>query len=174
MGARRCASEGTADMNDAATHTTSPGPLGEQTAHAATEAEIDLASLLAKAGILIFEYDADGYLLCASGSCLGGGDPELEVRMGLATPTSVRRATGGSMVVEWVRIADRTIAVHHEPVRSDREHIERVVATAFDITNLAATLAPMGRSIVTPLHMEGAPARPRPALLDVLEARRGP
>ena len=100
----------------------------------------DLAPLLEKAGILMFEYDRDGILLCASGSCLGGGDPELEVRMGLATPTSVRRAAAGQMVIEWIRIGDRTIAVHHEPVRSERDLIDRVVVTAFDVTPVASAL----------------------------------
>ena len=138
-------------------------PFGERTAETYTEADadLDLAPLLAKAGILMFEYDADGILLCASGSCLGAGDPELEVRMGLVTPASVRRATSGQMVVEWIRIEDRTIAVHHEPVRGDDcDHVERVVVTAFDVTELRTALP----DIVTPLHMTGAPAKPRPAL----------
>ena len=111
-----------------------------------TESSTDLAPLLEKAGILMFEYDIDGILLSASGSCLGGSDPELEVRMGIVTPSSVRRATSGQMVIEWIRIADRTIAVHHEPVRDEEERVERVVVTAFDVTPVAAALrqnAPM-------------------------------
>lgn len=145
------------------TTTQAAWPLGERTAETYTvaDADLDLAPLLAKAGILMFEYDADGILLCATGSCLGAGDPELEVRMGLVTPASVRRATSGQMVVEWIRIEDRTIAVHHEPVRGeDCDHIERVVVTAFDVTDLGRALP----EIVTPLHMTGAPAKPRPAL----------
>jgi len=106
----------------------------------ATESERDLAPLLEKAGILMFEYDVDGILICASGSCLGGGDPELEVRMGIVTPSSVRRATAGQMVIEWVRIGTRTIAVHHEPVRDARDQVERVVVTAFDVTPVATAL----------------------------------
>lgn len=102
--------------------------------------EHDLAPLLEKAGILMFEYDADGVLLSASGSCLGSTDPELEVRMGIVTPASVRRATGGQMVIEWIRIGDRTIAVHHEPVRGECDHVERVVVTAFDVTPVASAL----------------------------------
>jgi hypothetical protein len=105
-----------------------------------TNDERDLAPLLEKAGILMFEYDVDGILLSASGSCLGGGDPELEVRMGIVTPGSVRRATGGQMVIEWIRIGDRTIAVHHEPVRGECDHVERVVVTAFDVTPVAREL----------------------------------
>ncbi len=106
----------------------------------ATELDHDLAPLLQKAGILLFEYDADGVLLHASGSCLGGPDPELEVRMGIATPMSVRRATSGQIVIEWIRIGDRTIAVHHEPVRGECDHVERVVVTAFDVTPVAAQM----------------------------------
>ena len=60
--------------------------------------------------------------------------------MGLATPTSVRRAAAGQMVIEWIRIGDRTIAVHHEPVRSERDLIDRVVVTAFDVTPVASAL----------------------------------
>jgi hypothetical protein len=106
----------------------------------ATESDKDLAPLLEKAGILMFEYDSDGILICASGSCLGGGDAELEVRMGIVTPSSVRRATAGQMVIEWVRIGDRTIAVHHEPVRGASDLVERVVVTAFDVTPVAKAL----------------------------------
>ena len=106
----------------------------------ATQTDADLAPLLEKAGILMFEYDIDGILMSASGSCLGGGDPELEVRMGIVTPASVRRATSGQMVIEWIRIGDRTIAVHHEPVRGERDLVERVVVTAFDVSPVATAL----------------------------------
>ena len=106
----------------------------------ANDGDRDLAPLLEKAGILMFEYDLDGILLCATGSCLGGGDPELEVRMGIVTPASVRRAISGQMVIEWIRIGDRTIAVHHEPVRGECDHVERVVVTAFDVTPVARQL----------------------------------
>jgi hypothetical protein len=105
-----------------------------------TEIGHDLAPLLEKAGILMFEYDVDGILLSASGSCLGGASPELEVRMGIVTPGSVRRATSGQMVIEWIRLGDRTVAVHHEPVRGEGDRIERVVATAFDVTPIASAL----------------------------------
>jgi hypothetical protein len=44
------------------------------------------------------------------------------------------------MVIEWIRIGDRTIAVHHEPVRSERDLIDRVVVTAFDVTPVASAL----------------------------------
>lgn len=95
-----------------------------------TDAATELAPLLAEAGILIFEYDAEGFLLGAAGSCLGSPDPALEVRAGLASPDTVRRAVAGELVVEELRISDRTIAVRHEPVRTDRGDVERVVATA--------------------------------------------
>lgn len=98
------------------------------------ETESDLVPLLAKAGILIFEYDADGYLLRASGSALGYGDPELEVRAGLVTPESVRRAVGGAAFTERVEVGSRCIAVRHEPVCDASGRALRVLATACDVT----------------------------------------
>lgn len=93
----------------------------------------DLAALLAQAHILMFEYDADGFLLGAVGSCIGGPDPEIEIRAGLVSPAVVRRAAGGERVMDRTRVAGRWIAVVHEPVRGERGQIERVLATAFDI-----------------------------------------
>ncbi len=100
-----------------------------------TTSELDLAPLLARARILMFEYDADGFLLSASGSCLGSCDPELEVRAGLITPSAVRRACGGEEFVERVSVDGRTIAVRHQPVRGDGGGIDRVLVTAFDLSH---------------------------------------
>lgn len=97
----------------------------------------ELAPLLAQAHILMFEYDADGFLVSAVGSCIGGSDPEMEVRAGLVTPSVVRRAASGERVVDRTRIGSRWIAVVHEPVRGERGRIERVLATAFDIGDRA-------------------------------------
>lgn len=93
----------------------------------------DLAGLLARAGILMFSYDPDGYLLSATGSCLGGGDAALEVRAGLVTPGVVRRAALGERVVECVHIGEREVAVVHEPVLNERGGVERILATAFPV-----------------------------------------
>ncbi len=98
----------------------------------------DLEALLTKAGILMFEYDVDGFLLTASGSCLGGSDPAMEVHAGLVTPSVVRRAAGGEIVIDQVRVADRTISVRHEPVRGDDGRTVKVLATACDVTALVA------------------------------------
>jgi len=106
------------------------------------EIAADLAPLLAKARILMFEYDADGFLTQAVGSCLGGSDPELEVRAGLVSPDVVRRTVAGETVVVQARVGDRTIEVRHEPIRSERGRIERVVATAFDVTGPAPAVMP--------------------------------
>ncbi len=97
-----------------------------------TEIAIDLEALLSRAHILMFEYDADGYLLSASGSCLGGTDPRLEIRAGLITPQAVRRACSGERVVERTRLSGLDIEIVHEPVRSDRG-VERVRATAYSL-----------------------------------------
>ncbi len=97
----------------------------------------DLAPLLAQAHILMFEYDADGFLVSAVGSCIGGGDPEIEVRAGLVSPSVVRRAAAGERVVDRTRLGGRWIAVVHEPVRDARGLVERVLATAFDIGDRA-------------------------------------
>src|SRR6266511_382375 len=75
----------------------------------------ELGPLLARAHILMFEYDTDGFLLSAVGSCLGA-DPDVEVRAGLVSPAIVRRAIAG------------------EPVIGRAGTVERVLATAFDVT----------------------------------------
>lgn len=95
----------------------------------------ELGPLLTQARILMFEYDADGILLSAVGSCLGGADPEIEVRAGLVSPSVVRRAVGGERVVDRTRICGRSIAVLHEPVRGERGPVERVLATAFEVAD---------------------------------------
>lgn len=92
-----------------------------------------LGPLLAQAHILMFEYDRDGFLLSAVGSCVGGAEPDIEVRAGLVSPAVVRRAVAGERVVDRTRVAGRWIAVVHEPVRDERGQVERVLATAFDI-----------------------------------------
>ncbi len=104
------------------------------------DTERDLEPLLAKAGILMFEYDMDGFLLNATGSCLGGSDPAMEVHAGLVTPAIVRQAVGGEVVLDQVRVADRTISVRHEPVRGEDGRTVRVLATACDVTTLLAGL----------------------------------
>ncbi len=105
--------------------------------------ERDLAPLLAQAGILMFEYDVDGFLIRASGSCLGGSDPTIEVRAGLVTPSVVRRAAAGETVIDEVQVADRTIAVRHEPVRGDGGQTVKIVATACDITRRETATPPV-------------------------------
>lgn len=99
--------------------------------------DTELAPLLASARILIFEYDRDGFLMSASGSCLGGGDPALEVRSGLVSPDVVRRAVSGSAVVERLTVHGRQIAMRHDPVRGPSGTVDRVVVTAVDVTELA-------------------------------------
>ena len=104
------------------------------------EIAAELGPLLAKAHILMFEYDADGFLVSATGSCLGGAAPEMEVRAGLVSPSVVRRAATGERVVDRTRIGSRSIAVIHEPVRDQRGHVRRILATAVDVTEpVAAT-----------------------------------
>jgi hypothetical protein len=98
----------------------------------------ELAHLLAKAGILMFEYDRDGFLIAASGSCLGTAVPDLELRAGLLSAASVRRATKGEAFVECVRVTQRTIAVRHQPVRDHDGRVERVLVTAFDVSEALA------------------------------------
>lgn len=93
----------------------------------------ELGPLLAQAHILMFEYDADGFLKSAVGSCVGGAEPDIEIRAGLVSPTVVRRAVAGERVVDRTRVAGRWIAIVHEPVRDERGRVERVLATAFDI-----------------------------------------
>jgi hypothetical protein len=98
--------------------------------------DTELAPLLANARILVFEYDRDGFLMSASGSCLGGSDPALEVRSGLVSPDVVRRAVGGAAVVEQLSVHGRRIAMRHDPVRGPSGRIDRVVVTAVDVTDL--------------------------------------
>lgn len=98
-----------------------------------SEIAAELGALLARAHILMFEYDADGFLLSALGSCLGAPDPGLEVRSGLVSPAVVRRTAAGERVVERARLAGREVAVVHEPVRGDGGRVERVLATAFEV-----------------------------------------
>ena len=97
----------------------------------------ELGPLLARAHILMFEYDPDGFLMSAVGSCIGGPDPAIEIRAGLVSPTVVRRAAAGERVVDRARVAGRWIAILHEPVRGERGQVERVLATAFDIGDRA-------------------------------------
>lgn len=97
------------------------------------EIATELGPLLAQAHILMFEYDRDGFLTSAVGSCVGGMEPDMEIRAGLVSPTVVRRAVSGERVVDRARIGGRWIAVLHEPVRGDGGRVERVLATAFDI-----------------------------------------
>lgn len=114
------------------------------------EIELDLAPLLAKAGILVFEYDPDGFLLRAHGSALGYGDADLEVRAGLVTPESVRRAVAGAAFTERVRIGSRSIAVRHEPVCDENGRTQRVLATACDVSRIesaADTVVPLIASL---------------------------
>ncbi|MBI2325586.1 MAG: hypothetical protein HYU87_11585 [Chloroflexi bacterium] len=97
----------------------------------------ELGALLAQAHILMFEYDRDGFLVSAVGSCIGGVEPDVEIRAGLVSPTVVRRAVAGERVMDRARVAGRWIAVVHEPVRGERGQVERVLATAFDIGDRA-------------------------------------
>lgn len=101
-----------------------------------TQAELE--PLLADAGLLMFEYDTDGFLLRAVGSCLGGSDPALEVRAGLVSPDVVRRAAAGRPLSVTVTIGRRRISVRHEPVVGKRGRVEKIVATAIDVTNAKA------------------------------------
>jgi hypothetical protein len=90
----------------------------------------ELGPLLARAHILMFEYDRDGFLVSATGSILGG-EADVEVRSGLARLQAVRRALAGERVVDQAEVMGRRVTVIHEPVVSDAG-IERVVATAFE------------------------------------------
>jgi hypothetical protein len=96
--------------------------------------QAELGPLLADAGLLMFEYDRDGYLVRAIGSCLGGSDPMLEVRSGLVSADVVRRAVSGNTVNVTVPVGRRRISVRHEPVIGRNGRVERVVATAVDVT----------------------------------------
>lgn len=94
------------------------------------EIATELGPLLARARILMFEYDRDGFLVSATGSILGG-DADVEVRAGLARLQTVRRALAGERVVEHAEVLGRRVTVIHEPVVGDGG-VERVVATAFE------------------------------------------
>jgi hypothetical protein len=109
------------------------------------EIAAELGPLLAQAHILMFEYDVDGFLVSAHGSCLGGADPEIEVRAGLVSPAVVRRAATGERVVDRARIGARSITVIHEPVRDENGRIERILATAVDVTQPSAAAEPSAR-----------------------------
>lgn len=95
------------------------------------EIATELGPLLARAHILMFEYDTQGFLVSAIGSCLGA-EPDVEVRSGLASPQIVRRAVAGERVVDRTEILGRKVTVIHEPVLGEHG-IERVVATAFEV-----------------------------------------
>lgn len=90
----------------------------------------ELGPLLARAHILMFEYDRDGFLVSAAGSILGG-DADVEVRSGLTSPQAVRRALAGERVIDRADVMGKRITVIHEPVLTD-DGVERVVATAFE------------------------------------------
>lgn len=92
----------------------------------------ELGPLLARARILMFEYDRDGFLVSATGSVLGG-DADVEVRSGLAGADAVGRALAGERVVVHAQVMGRRVTVIHEPVVGDGG-IDRVVATAFEET----------------------------------------
>ena len=94
------------------------------------EIATELAPHLTHAGILMFEYDPDGFLVSATGSCLGTADPALEVRAGLVSSDVVRRVNTGEFVVSYERVGGRTIRVLHEPVRGTSGRVERILATA--------------------------------------------
>ena len=109
------------------------------------EIATELGPLLAQAHILMFEYDVDGFLMSAQGSCLGGADPQSALRAGCVSPAAERRAAAGARVVDSARIGARAIAVVHEPVRNERGQIERIVATALDVTERSTTAEPSAR-----------------------------
>lgn len=101
-------------------------------------AKLELGALLADAGILMFEYDIDGFLIRALGSCVGSSDPALEVRSGLVSPDVVRRAISGRTVTAHLTVGTRRISVRHEPVRGEGGRVVRIVATAIDVTDAKA------------------------------------
>ena len=100
--------------------------------------QAELGPLLADAGLLMFEYDTDGFLVRALGSCLGGGDPHLEVRSGLVSAAVVKRAMEGRPLTVNVKVGRRRISVRHEPVIGRDGRVKRVVATAVDVTSAKA------------------------------------
>lgn len=100
--------------------------------------QAELGPLLADAGLLMFEYDTDGFLIRAVGSCLGGSDAALEVRSGLVSSDVVRRAMAGRPLTVTVRVGSRRISVRHEPVIGRDGRVKRVVATAVDVTSARA------------------------------------
>jgi hypothetical protein len=94
----------------------------------------EIGPFLARAHILMFEYDRDGFLICAAGSCLGA-DAEVEVRAGLVSPHIVRRAVAGERVVERMEVMGRKVTVIHDPVLGEHG-VEKVVATAFEVKEI--------------------------------------
>jgi hypothetical protein len=96
--------------------------------------QAELGPLLADAGLLMFEYDTDGLLVRAVGSCLGGSDAALEVRSGLVSADVVKRAMEGRPLTVNVKVGKRRISVRHEPVLGRDGRVKRVVATAIDVT----------------------------------------
>ncbi len=100
--------------------------------------QAELGPLLADAGLLMFEYDTDGFLVRAVGSCLGGSDPALEVRSGLVSADVVRRAAAGRAFTVTVTVGRRRISVRHEPVLGGGGRVRRIVATAVDVTAVRA------------------------------------
>jgi len=100
--------------------------------------QAELGPLLADAGLLMFEYDNDGFLVRAVGSCLGGSDAALEVRSGLVSADVVKRAMEGRPITVNVKVGRRRISVRHEPVVGRDGRVKRVVATAIDVTTAKA------------------------------------
>jgi hypothetical protein len=100
--------------------------------------QAELGPLLADAGLLMFEYDTEGFLVRAVGSCLGGSDAALEVRSGLVSADVVRRAMEGRPLTVNVKVGSRRISVRHEPVLGRDGRVQRVVATAVDVTSARA------------------------------------
>jgi hypothetical protein len=98
------------------------------------EIAAEIGPFLARARILMFEYDTDGFLISAVGSCLGA-DPDVEVRAGLASPHTVRRTVAGERVVDRIDVMGRRLTVIHEPVLGELG-VEKVVATAFEVKEI--------------------------------------
>jgi hypothetical protein len=98
------------------------------------DAERALGPLLSRAGILVFEYDLEGFLVNASGSCLGLPEPAMEVHAGLVTLSVADRAANGEVVIDRVHVMGRTISVRHEAVRDADGRPVKIVASACDVT----------------------------------------
>lgn len=92
------------------------------------------------ARVLVFEYDADGFLVFAMGSCLGGPDPSIEVRAGLLSADVVRRALAGEVITERLVVSGRLVVVRHRPIWDEDGSVTRVRCAAVDATELAAML----------------------------------